>query len=173
MARRVAIVMGSDSDWPVVEAACQVLRELGVPFEASVLSAHRAPERLREYVLAAEPKGIGVFIAAAGGAAHLPGVIAASTTLPVIGIPIQTATMGGLDSLLSIAQMPGGVPVATMSVGSGGARNAGVFAAQVLALADPALAARLKAFKERLGAEATRQNEKLQALLAQLGSAGS
>ena len=167
MARKVAIVLGSDSDWKIVEETCKALKELQVPFEVSVISAHRSPAQLREYVQGAEARSIGVFIAAAGGAAHLPGVIAADTVLPVIGIPIQTSTMGGLDSLLSIAQMPGGVPVGTMSVGSGGARNAGIYAAQILALGDDALRQRLERFKEKLAEEVTRKNEKLQTLVSE------
>ena len=164
MARKVAIVLGSDSDWKIVEETCKALKELGVECELNVISAHRSPAKLREYVEGAEARGIGVFIAAAGGAAHLPGVIAANTVLPVIGIPIQTSTMGGLDSLLSIAQMPGGVPVGTMSVGSGGARNAGIYAAQILALGDDTLRERLVRFKENLAQEVAKKNEKLQAL---------
>lgn len=168
MPQKVSILMGSDSDWPAVEAAAKALKEFEIPFEVNVISAHRCPEQLREYVLAAERNGIGVFVAAAGGAAHLPGVIAAMTVLPVIGIPIQTSTMGGLDSLLSISQMPGGVPVATMSVGSGGARNAGIFAAQILALGDDVLRQRLVRFKENMIAEVAKKNEKLQAAVAAL-----
>src|SRR5437867_3504379 len=168
MPLKVAIVMGSDSDWNVVEATCKALNELEVHFEVNVISAHRSPDKLREYVQGAEERGIGVFIAAAGGAAHLPGVIAANTVLPVIGIPIQTSTMGGLDSLLSIAQMPGGVPVGTMSVGSGGARNAGIYAAQILAVGDEALRQRLVRFKENLAQETARKNDKLRALVAEL-----
>ena len=168
MALKVALVMGSDSDWKVVEATCKTLKELGVSFEAKVISAHRSPEMLREYVLTAEKSGIGVFIAAAGGAAHLPGVIAANTVLPVIGIPIQTSTMGGLDSLLSIAQMPAGVVVGTMSVGSGGARNAAVYAAQILALSDESLRQRLVDFKKNLAVEVARKNEKLQTAVNEL-----
>src|SRR5919199_5610804 len=136
----VALLMGSDSDLPTVKEACTVLRNLGVPFEVRVLSAHRSPEDLVAYVKQAEEGGVRVFIAAAGGAAHLAGVVAAHTIRPVLGIPIQTSALNGLDSLLSIVQMPGGVPVATMAIGAAGARNAGLFAAQILALADPALA---------------------------------
>ena len=168
MARKVSIVMGSDSDWEIVEATCRALRELEIPFEAQVISAHRSPEQLREYVLNAEKNGIGVFIAAAGGAAHLAGVIAAATVLPVIGIPIQTSAMGGLDSLLSMVQMPGGVPVGAMSVGSGGARNAGIFAAQILALEDPELTRRLTEFKLSMAQEVAHKNQKLQALVDEI-----
>jgi phosphoribosylaminoimidazole carboxylase PurE protein len=139
----VALLMGSDSDLPAVKEACNVLRSFGVPFEVRVLSAHRTPDDLVTYIKEAEQKGVRIFIAAAGGAAHLAGVIAAHTTKPVIGIPIQTSSLNGLDSLLSIVQMPGGVPVATMAIGIGGARNAGLFAIQVLALVDPSLAEKL------------------------------
>ena len=166
MASKVALIMGSDSDWNVVQGTVRMLKELEVPFEVNVISAHRSPEQLREYVLTAEERGIGVFIAAAGGAAHLPGAVAATTLLPVIGIPIQTSTMGGLDSLLSIAQMPGGVPVGTMSVGSGGARNAALYAARILALADCALQNRLIQFRQRLTDEVARKNEKLKSQIA-------
>src|SRR5207249_659929 len=120
-----------------------------VPFEARVLSAHRSPEALVEYVKAAEERGVRVFIAAAGGAAHLAGVVAAHTTRPVIGIPIQTSGLNGLDSLLSTVQMPGGVPVATMAIGAAGARNAGLFAAQILALAEPSLATKLQEYRAK------------------------
>src|SRR5262249_37342340 len=140
----VTLLMGSDSDLPTVKEACTVLRSLGVPFEVRVLSAHRCPDDLVAYVKQAEQRGVRVFIAAAGGAAHLAGVVAAHTTRPVLGIPIQTSALNGLDSLLSIVQMPGGVPVATMAIGSAGARNAGLFAAQILALADAAVAEKVK-----------------------------
>jgi len=136
--------MGSDSDLPTVREACNILRNFGVPFEVRVLSAHRCPEELVSFVKQAEERGVRLFLAAAGGAAHLAGVIAAHTVRPVIGIPIQSAALNGLDSLLSMVQMPGGVPVATMAIGSAGARNAGLFAVQVLALADSALAERLR-----------------------------
>src|SRR5438874_10940077 len=140
----VVLLMGSDSDLPTVKEACAVLHDFGVAFEAHVLSAHRTPDDLTAYVRRAEQLGARVFIAAAGGAAHLAGVVAAHTVKPVIGIPIQTSSLGGLDSLLSIVQMPGGVPVATMAIGTGGARNAGLFAVQVLALSDAGLADRLR-----------------------------
>src|SRR5262249_4360576 len=154
----VALLMGSDSDLPTVKEACAVLQEFEVAFEAHVLSAHRSPEDLVAFVRKAEGTGVRVFIAAAGGAAHLAGVVAAHTTRPVLGIPIQTSSLGGLDSLLSTVQMPGGVPVATMAIGAGGARNAGLFAVQILALADPRLADLLK--KQRLEqAEQVRQRD--------------
>ena len=143
---RVGIVCGSRSDFPVMEKAVELLHELEVPCELHAISAHRAPDLLFRFVGGAEERGIRVFIAGAGGAAHLPGVVAAKTILPVIGVPIATQVMGGLDSLLSIVQMPKGVPVATVSIG--GAQNAALLAAEILALADPALRARLVAFRE-------------------------
>jgi 5-(carboxyamino)imidazole ribonucleotide mutase len=140
----ISILMGSDSDLPTVNETGAVLKSFGVPFEARVLSAHRSPEDLTAYIKQAENKGVRVFIAAAGGAAHLAGVVAAHTIRPVIGIPIQTGALNGLDSLLAMVQMPAGVPVGTMAIGAGGARNAGLFAVQILALADPALAERMR-----------------------------
>jgi 5-(carboxyamino)imidazole ribonucleotide mutase len=140
---RVALLMGSDSDLPTVQEAADVLSDFGVPFDIRVLSAHRCPEQLIAYVKQAEGAGVQVFVAAAGGAAHLGGVVAAHTTRPVIGIPIQSSALNGLDSLLSIVQMPGGVPVATMAIGTAGAKNAGLFAVQILALSDRALAEKL------------------------------
>ena len=130
----VGIVMGSDSDWPKIKAAAAALDEFGVPYEARVMSAHRTPEIVRQYATMAAARGLKVIIAAAGGAAHLAGVVASHTTLPVIGLPVPTELSGGLDSLLSIVQMPGDVPVATVGVGGGGPRNAGLLAVQILAL---------------------------------------
>lgn len=144
----VGVVGGSRSDVPTLEAAVDVLRELDVPVELRVLSAHRTPDQLIGYVEAAADRGIRVFIAGAGGAAHLPGVIAAKTILPVIGIPMPTEHLRGLDSLLSIVQMPRGIPVATVAIGN--AQNAGLLAAQILALSDEALAGRLAAWRARL-----------------------
>lgn len=146
----VGILMGSDSDWPYVKAAAEALQEFGVPFEAHVMSAHRTPGMVARYAEEAEARGIKVILAAAGGAAHLAGVVAAHTTLPVIGIPVPTNLAGGLDSLLSMVQMPGDIPVATVGVGSGGPRNAGLLAVAILALYDAALAERLKQFRKRL-----------------------
>jgi phosphoribosylaminoimidazole carboxylase PurE protein len=140
---QVALLMGSDSDLPIVKEAADVLNNFGVPFEIRVLSAHRCPEQLVAYVKQAEANGVRVFVAAAGGAAHLAGVVAAHTTRPVIGIPIQTSALSGLDSLLSTVQMPGGVPVATMAIGNAGAKNAGLFAVGILALSDRLLAEKL------------------------------
>ena len=148
---KVALLMGSDSDLPRLEPALEQLRALEIPFEARVLSAHRTPEAVVEYVKSAREKKIGVFMCAAGGAAHLAGVVAAHTDLPVLGIPIDNPPLGGLDALLSTVQMPGGVPVAALGTGVGGPVNAALFAARILALSDPALAGRLAAFRRSQG----------------------
>jgi phosphoribosylaminoimidazole carboxylase PurE protein len=155
----VALLMGSDSDLPTVQEACTVLRSFDLPFTVRVLSAHRSPDDLVAFVEQAEREGVQVFIAAAGGAAHLAGVVAAHTTRPVVGIPIQTSALNGLDSLLSTVQMPGGVPVGTMAIGAAGARNAGLFAAQILALADAELTEKLKRHRADQ-AEQVRQKDK-------------
>ena len=147
---QVGIVMGSDSDWPKIKAVGAALDEFGVAWEARVMSAHRTPEVVVEYTTSAIGRGIKVIIAAAGGAAHLAGVVAAHTTLPVIGIPVPTADLGGLDSLLATVQMPGDVPVATVAVGMGGPRNAGLLAVQIMATADADLRAKLIEFKAQL-----------------------
>jgi 5-(carboxyamino)imidazole ribonucleotide mutase len=141
----VALIMGSRSDWPTMKAAGDALSELGVAWSKRVISAHRTPDRMYAFAKGAAASGIKVIIAGAGGAAHLPGMTASLTTLPVLGVPVRTKTMDGLDSLLSIVQMPGGVPVGTLAVGEAGARNAGLLAARILALSDPALAKRLAA----------------------------
>ena len=141
----VALIMGSRSDWPTMKAAGEALDELGVAWSKRVVSAHRTPDRMYAFAKGAAAAGVKVIIAGAGGAAHLPGMTAAMTTLPVLGVPVRTKTMDGLDSLLSIVQMPGGVPVGTLAVGEAGARNAGLMAARILALSDPALARRLAA----------------------------
>lgn len=143
----VAIIMGSRSDWPTMKGAADALDALGVAYEAKVVSAHRTPDRLYEFAKGAKAAGIKVIIAGAGGAAHLPGMTAAMTELPVLGVPVRSKTLDGLDSLLSIVQMPGGVPVGTLAVGEPGARNAGLLAAQILALSDEALAGRVAAFR--------------------------
>jgi 5-(carboxyamino)imidazole ribonucleotide mutase len=143
----VAIVMGSRSDWPTLKRAAEALDQLGVAYAAQVVSAHRTPERLVAFAQGAQARGVRVIVAGAGGAAHLPGMVAAMTPLPVLGVPVMSRTLNGLDSLLSIVQMPGGVPVATLAIGEAGARNAGLLAAQILALADPALAERLARFR--------------------------
>jgi 5-(carboxyamino)imidazole ribonucleotide mutase len=145
---QVGIIMGSRSDWPTLEQAAKVLDEMGVPYEAEVVSAHRTPDRMFEYAATAEARGLRVLIAGAGGAAHLPGMVAAKTRLPVLGVPVQTHTLQGLDSLLSIVQMPGGIPVATFSIGAAGAKNAGLFAAAILALSDRPLAEALGKFRQ-------------------------
>ena len=142
----VGIVMGSKSDWPTMKMAAEVLEDLQIPHERRVVSAHRTPQWMAEYAETAESRGIRLIIAGAGGAAHLPGMIASQTALPVIGVPVQSRALSGLDSLLSIVQMPGGVPVATMAIGEAGAKNAGLFAARVLALHDETLNSRLKDF---------------------------
>ncbi len=160
----VRIIVGSDSDWQTIEPACRLLERFGVAFDVRVISAHRSPDLLADYVRSAENDGARVFIAAAGGAAHLPGVIAALTTLPVIGVPVQTGLAGGLDSLLSICQMPGGVPVATMAVGRAGATNAAVFALRCLALADEQLADRLRSYQSELIDQVRQKDERLQRL---------
>lgn len=139
--------MGSRSDWETMRHACAALTDLGVPHEARVVSAHRTPDRLFAYARGAAGRGLRVIIAGAGGAAHLPGMAASLTTLPVLGVPVESAVMKGQDSLLSIVQMPAGVPVATFAIGKAGAANAGLFAAAVLALSDPALAGRLAAWR--------------------------
>lgn len=148
-APRVAIIMGSKSDWPTMQRSADVLTELGVAFESRVVSAHRTPDLLFEYVSAAEQRGIQVIIAGAGGAAHLPGMAAAKTALPVLGVPVQSRVLQGLDSLLSIVQMPKGVPVGTLAIGEAGAANAALLAAAILALGDPGVAERLKAYRAR------------------------
>ncbi|MGE0740716.1 MAG: 5-(carboxyamino)imidazole ribonucleotide mutase [Hyphomonadaceae bacterium] len=143
----VGLIMGSKSDWDTMKAAAEVLEALGVPFEARVVSAHRTPKRLYEYAETARARGLRVIIAGAGGAAHLPGMAAAMTTLPVLGVPVRSRDLKGLDSLLSIVQMPKGVPVGTLAIGEAGAANAGLMAASILALSDEALAKRLDAFR--------------------------
>ncbi len=143
----VAIIMGSRSDWPTLSAAADALDRLGVGYVAKVVSAHRTPERLYAFARGAQAQGFKVIIAGAGGAAHLPGMTASMTALPVLGVPVRSEALSGLDSLLSIVQMPSGVPTATFAIGKGGAFNAGLFAAQILALSDPALATRLAEFR--------------------------
>ncbi|HET8715951.1 MAG TPA: 5-(carboxyamino)imidazole ribonucleotide mutase [Holophagaceae bacterium] len=145
---RVGLIMGSRSDWETMEHAATALTELGVPFEAEVVSAHRTPDKLFRYCEEAEGRGIQVIIAGAGGAAHLPGMAAAKTRLPVLGVPVQSKALNGMDSLLSIVQMPAGIPVGTLAIGKAGATNAALLAAAILALNDAGLAARLQAFRE-------------------------
>ena len=143
----VGIIMGSRSDWPTMTHAAEALDQLGVPYEAKVVSAHRTPQRLYDYATSAKSRGLKVIIAGAGGAAHLPGMAASMTPLPVLGVPVESAALKGQDSLLSIVQMPGGIPVGTLAIGKAGARNAGLLAAAILATSDDALAARLDAFR--------------------------
>jgi 5-(carboxyamino)imidazole ribonucleotide mutase len=160
----VGVVMGSDSDWPVMEAAATALTEFGVPFQADVVSAHRMPREMISYGSEAAGRGLRVIIAGAGGAAHLPGMLAAVTPLPVIGVPVPLAHLDGMDSLLSVVQMPAGVPVATVSIG--GARNAGLLAVRILATADEDLRARMLAFQEQLRATAQAKGTALRAQLS-------
>ncbi|MER5649949.1 5-(carboxyamino)imidazole ribonucleotide mutase [Streptosporangium sp. NPDC002524] len=164
----VGIVMGSDSDWPVMRLAAEALAEFGVAFEADVVSAHRMPEEMIAYGAEAAGRGLKVIIAGAGGAAHLPGMLASVTLLPVIGVPVPLKYLDGLDSLLSIVQMPAGVPVATVAVG--GARNAGLLAVRILAAADEGLRTRMEAFQRALKDQAHAKGEKLRAEAAQLGA---
>jgi 5-(carboxyamino)imidazole ribonucleotide mutase len=143
----VGIIMGSRSDWPVMQNAANILERLGVAHEARVVSAHRTPKRLYDYATGAEARGLKIIIAGAGGAAHLPGMAASMTILPVLGVPVATTALQGQDSLLSIVQMPGGIPVGTLAIGAAGATNAAILAASILALSDPALAERLRALR--------------------------
>ncbi len=145
----VGIIMGSNSDWPTMQAAARILTDFGVPFEARVVSAHRTPDLMFEYAESARGRGLKAIIAGAGGAAHLPGMVAAKTTLPVLGVPVQSRALSGQDSLLSIVQMPKGVPVATFAIGEAGAANAGLFAVSLLAVEDEDLAGRLADFRQR------------------------
>jgi 5-(carboxyamino)imidazole ribonucleotide mutase len=160
----VGVVMGSDSDWPTMTPAAEALAEFDVPYEVHVLSAHRTPRRMLDYAEAAAGRGLRVVIAGAGGAAHLPGMVAAATALPVIGVPRPLGQLDGLDSLLSIVQMPAGVPVAT--VGIGGARNAGLLAVRILAAGDPQLLAAVERFQAALAESVEQRDARLQELLA-------
>ncbi len=145
----VGVIMGSRNDWETMRSACEILDELLIPNERFVVSAHRTPKRMFAYATGAQTRGIKVIIAGAGGAAHLPGMVASETNLPVIGVPVQSRALQGLDSLLSIVQMPGGIPVATMSIGPSGAKNAAILAARILSLSDQPLQSRLQAFVEK------------------------
>ncbi|WP_415111642.1 5-(carboxyamino)imidazole ribonucleotide mutase [Hyphomonas sp.] len=144
---KVGIIMGSQSDWPVMHHAVSILDEMGIAHEARIVSAHRTPDRLTEYARSAKGRGLKVIIAGAGGAAHLPGMTAAMTPLPVLGVPVQSKTLSGLDSLLSIVQMPRGIPVGTLAIGEAGAANAGLLAAAIIALEDEHVAAKLDAYR--------------------------
>ncbi|SDX09091.1 5-(carboxyamino)imidazole ribonucleotide mutase [Marininema mesophilum] len=146
----VSVIMGSTSDWPTMQKTCEVLAELEIPYEKKVVSAHRTPDEMFRFAEGAEERGIRVVVAGAGGAAHLPGMVASKTTLPVIGVPIKSATLNGVDSLLSIVQMPGGVPVATVSIGKAGAINAGLLAAEMLGIQDPEVRERLRTRREAI-----------------------
>jgi 5-(carboxyamino)imidazole ribonucleotide mutase len=165
----VGVIMGSDSDWPVMKAAAEALAEFEVPYEVSVVSAHRTPQRMLEYARTAADRGLRVIIAGAGGAAHLPGMVASATTLPVVGVPVPLKYLDGLDSLLSIVQMPAGIPVATVSVG--GARNAGLLAVRMLSVADEKLRDRLARFASDLEQLVLDKDAKLQAGLTASGEA--
>ncbi|MCF7787089.1 MAG: 5-(carboxyamino)imidazole ribonucleotide mutase [Prosthecobacter sp.] len=145
----VGIIMGSSSDWPTLQNAAQVLTDFGIPFEKKVVSAHRTPQLLYDYATTASDRGLKCIIAGAGGAAHLPGMTASMTTIPVLGVPVQSRALSGVDSLYSIVQMPGGIPVATFAIGNAGALNAGLFAVSMLANDNPDLVAKLKTFRER------------------------
>ncbi len=145
----VGIVMGSNSDWDVMKNACQQLKDFGIPFEAKVVSAHRTPDLLYQYAEQARDRGIKCIIAGAGGAAHLPGMLAAKTTIPILGVPVNSRYLKGMDSLLSIVQMPKGIPVATFAIGEAGAANAGLYAVSVLAIEDAIIADKLQAFREK------------------------
>lgn len=149
---KVGIIMGSQSDWPTMKEASKILTELDIPHETKIVSAHRTPDRLWAYGKSAADRGLHVIIAGAGGAAHLPGMVASKTRVPVVGVPVQTRALSGVDSLYSIVQMPKGFPVATMAIGAAGAANAGLMAAGILAVNDPALAERLDAWREALSA---------------------
>ncbi|WP_047252456.1 5-(carboxyamino)imidazole ribonucleotide mutase [Corynebacterium testudinoris] len=163
---QVGIIMGSDSDWPTIEPAAEALAEFGVPFEVGVVSAHRTPEKMLAYAKSAHERGLKAIIACAGGAAHLPGMVAAATPLPVIGVPRALKDLDGMDSLLSIVQMPAGVPVATVSIG--GAKNAGLLAVRILGAGDPALVEKMAAYQAAMAQEVERKDENLRRKL--LGS---
>ncbi|MGD8367118.1 MAG: 5-(carboxyamino)imidazole ribonucleotide mutase [Desulfobacterales bacterium] len=160
--KKVGIVMGSDSDFEVMKAAADVLKKFEIPFEIAVASAHRTPARAADFASGAKKRGVAVIIAGAGHAAHLAGAMAAHTTLPIIGVPIDSSALAGFDALLSTVQMPPGIPVATVAVGKPGAYNAGVLAAQILALSDPALAARLDAFKQEMADKVVEKSKKIE-----------
>lgn len=160
----IGIVMGSDSDWPVMQAAAKILRDFGVPFEAKVVSAHRTPDLLYEYAESAQDRGLKAIIAGAGGAAHLPGMLAAKTTVPILGVPVPSKHLSGQDSLYSIVQMPKGIPVATFAIGEAGAANAGLFAVAMLATGDATLAEKLQAFRSS-------QSEKVMGMTLKLDEA--
>jgi len=156
----VGIIMGSDSDLPVMSAAAQMCEEFGIAYEVDIVSAHRTPEKLVKYSKSAEKRGLKVIIAGAGGAAHLPGMVASETALPVIGVPVRSSALDGMDSLLSIVQMPGGVPVATVAIN--GAKNAGILAAQIIGTSDSALRKKVSKYKAKMKKEVNKKSQKLQ-----------
>lgn len=162
MTARIGIIMGSDSDLPVMQEAAKILDQFQIPYELSIVSAHRTPEKMYDYAKTARSRGIQVIIAGAGGAAHLPGMVASMTELPVIGVPVQSKSMSGIDSLYSIVQMPPGVPVATVAIN--GARNAGILAAQILGCSDSRIADLIAAFKEGMKTEVTEKAKKVEAI---------
>jgi 5-(carboxyamino)imidazole ribonucleotide mutase len=157
----VGVIMGSISDWETMEHACKALDDLQIPYEKDVISAHRTPDNMFEYAKTARERGIKVIIAGAGGAAHLPGMVASQTTLPVIGVPVQTKALQGLDSLLSIVQMPGGVPTATVAIGKAGAANAGILAAQIIGAFDSEVAAKLASYRKAMQSKVAEMREEL------------
>ncbi|WP_141430359.1 5-(carboxyamino)imidazole ribonucleotide mutase [Bacillus sp. 03113] len=161
MNAQVGIIMGSKSDWETMKHACDILENLEIPFEKKVVSAHRTPDLMFEYAENARDRGIKIIIAGAGGAAHLPGMVAAKTTLPVIGVPVQSKALNGLDSLLSIVQMPGGVPVATVAIGKAGATNAGLLAAQILGATDPTIAEKIDQMRQKTKKEVLESSDEL------------
>ncbi|KAB8129883.1 5-(carboxyamino)imidazole ribonucleotide mutase [Gracilibacillus oryzae] len=158
---QVGVIMGSISDWETMKHACDILDEFGIEYEKEVISAHRTPEDMFQYAEQARKKGLKVIIAGAGGAAHLPGMVAAKTTLPVIGVPVQTRSLNGLDSLLSIVQMPGGVPVATVAIGNAGAKNAGILAAQMIGAFDEKVAETLASYQQQMREKVAEMREDL------------
>lgn len=161
MSLQVGVIMGSKSDWETMAHACEVLEELGISYEKKVVSAHRTPDLMFEYAESAYERGIKVIIAGAGGAAHLPGMVASKTVVPVIGVPVQTKALNGLDSLLSIVQMPGGIPVATVAIGKAGAVNAGLLAAQIIGSFDPEIAKRITERRDRIRSEVLESSDTL------------
>ncbi|EJO68749.1 5-(carboxyamino)imidazole ribonucleotide mutase [Leptospira kirschneri] len=161
MNTKVAIIMGSHSDWETMKEAEIILKEFGVSIHKEIVSAHRSPELMLEFSKSAKEKGYSVIIAGAGGAAHLPGMVASMTTLPVLGVPVQSKTLNGLDSLLSIVQMPGGVPVGTLAIGTAGAKNAGLLAVRILALQDPILSEKLERYRNQIREDAPSKNKDL------------
>ncbi len=162
MKAKVLIVMGSDSDLPVMEGTAKVLKEFKIPYKMTVSSAHRTPDRTLKLIVSSEKEGVQIIIAGAGAAAHLAGVVASHTTLPVIGVPIDSSPLKGIDALYSTVQMPPGIPVATMAVGKGGAKNAGIYAAQILGLKDSRIAKALKDYKKKMAAEVVKKAKKVE-----------